>query len=219
MIDIKDAHDNIVARKKVLVWNATVANITLMALGSSAPEILLALMETVTKLDNCPGQLGAATIVGSAAFNLFVISGVSIYAVHEENDNDPERDDTVEKGVKKINDMGVFSITACFSIFAYVWMFICLQDQNVSVWEAWVTFAFFFILIGTAYAADRWKAYRDSKEGDGEEENLIQQADWTALEMYKNLIADKKGEKAANDEEHEKRQCMKCFLKEHMKTD
>ena len=99
-----------------------------MALGSSAPEILLALLETVTKLDKCPGQLGAATIVGSAAFNLLVISGLSIYAVNEANDNDPERDETVPKGVKKIYDMGVFSVTATTSIFAYVWMFICLQD-------------------------------------------------------------------------------------------
>jgi len=37
--------------------------------------------------------------------------------------------------------------------------------------------------------------------------------------MYKNLISEKKGEKAQNDEEHEKRQSMKTFLKEHMKTD
>jgi solute carrier family 8 (sodium/calcium exchanger) len=32
---------------EVLFWNATVANLTLMALGSSAPEILLAVIETV----------------------------------------------------------------------------------------------------------------------------------------------------------------------------
>ena len=99
-----------------------------MALGSSAPEILLALLETSMNLEDCPGQLGAATIVGSAAFNLFVISGLSIYAVHEGNDNDEERDETVPKGVKKINDMGVFAWTACTSIFAYAWMFICLRD-------------------------------------------------------------------------------------------
>ena len=99
-----------------------------MALGSSAPEILLALLETGTKLDQCPGQLGAATIVGSAAFNLLVISGLSIYAVHEGNDNDPDRDTTVPVGVKKIYDMGVFSWTAATSIFAYIWMFICLKD-------------------------------------------------------------------------------------------
>jgi len=99
-----------------------------MALGSSAPEIILALLETSMKLDKCPGQLGPATIVGSAAFNLLVISGVSIYAVSKENDNDPERDDTVEHGVKKIYDMGVFSITATSSVFAYVWVFIVLRD-------------------------------------------------------------------------------------------
>merc|ERR1719456_1880391 len=29
----------------VYIWNATVANLTLMALGSSAPEILLSLIE------------------------------------------------------------------------------------------------------------------------------------------------------------------------------
>ena len=31
----------------VKFWNATVANLTLMALGSSAPEILLSVIETM----------------------------------------------------------------------------------------------------------------------------------------------------------------------------
>lgn len=34
----------------VLVWNPTVANLTLMALGSSAPEIMLAAIETIINL-------------------------------------------------------------------------------------------------------------------------------------------------------------------------
>ena len=99
-----------------------------MALGSSAPEILLSVIETVSNLGAEPGELGASTIVGSASFNLLVISGVSILAVNEKNDNDPERDDTVPKGVKKINDMGVFGITTVSSVFAYVWLYICLID-------------------------------------------------------------------------------------------
>ena len=73
--------------KKVSVWNPTFANLTLMALGSSAPEILLNCIETVSTLGSTPGELGASTIVGSAAFNFLVISGVSIYAVHKGNDN------------------------------------------------------------------------------------------------------------------------------------
>lgn len=112
----------------MLLWNATVTNLTLMALGSSAPEIILALYETLMNLDQCPGELGASTIVGSAAFNLLVISGLSIYAVNEDNDDDPEKDESIPKGVKKIYDMGVLSITATSSIYACIWMFIVLLD-------------------------------------------------------------------------------------------
>ena len=98
---------------EVPIWNPTVANLTLMALGSSAPEILLSIIETVTSLGTTPGELGVFSIVGSAAFNLLVISGVSIMCVDD---------------VKPIYDLGVFGITAIFSIFAYVWMYICLSD-------------------------------------------------------------------------------------------
>ena len=73
--------------KKTLVWNPTLANLTLMALGSSAPEIILNIYETCITLGDTPGELGASTIVGSAAFNFLVISGVSIYAVNESNDD------------------------------------------------------------------------------------------------------------------------------------
>ena len=209
--------------KSVLLWNPTVANLTLMALGSSAPEILLALLETASKLDQCPGQLGAATIVGSASFNLLVISGLSIYAVSEENDNDPDRDTEVDKGVKRIYDMGVFGVTSVTSVFAYIWMFICLRDQNVQVWEAWVTFGMFFVFIGAAFAADRVKASQEKKkelmEGNDMENMGIKAADFTAIELYRELIKDKQGEKAANAEESKKRESMKSYLKLNMKTD
>jgi Ca2+/Na+ antiporter len=82
-----------------------------MALGSSAPEILLSVVETMGKLGKPAGELGPSTIVGSAAFNLLFISAVCIPAVE-----DP----------KKINDMGVFITTAIFSLFAYIWLYICL---------------------------------------------------------------------------------------------
>lgn len=72
---------------KVNVWNPTLANLTLMALGSSAPEIFLSIIETVQTLETTPGELGPSTIVGSAAFNFLVITGVSIYAVNPDNDN------------------------------------------------------------------------------------------------------------------------------------
>lgn len=66
---------------KVKVWNPTIANLTLMALGSSAPEILLSVIETVTTLNEKPGELGPSTIVGSAAFNLLGKTKVSFLKI------------------------------------------------------------------------------------------------------------------------------------------
>jgi len=96
---------------EVPVWNPTIANLSLMALGSSAPEILLSVLETVGRLGKVAGELGPSTIVGSAAFNLLFISAVCIPAVEEP---------------KKIFDMKVFTVTAVFSLFAYCWLYYCL---------------------------------------------------------------------------------------------
>ena len=65
---------------EVPVWNGTVANLTLMALGSSAPEILLSVIEIVGNNMEA-GELGPGTIVGSAAFNLLCISAVCVAGV------------------------------------------------------------------------------------------------------------------------------------------
>lgn len=89
---------------------------------------------------------------------MLVISGISIYAVSPETDldeNDEERDQEMVRGVKRIYDMRVFAITCTSSLWAYIWLWIVLLDQNVEVWEGILTFVFFFILIGLAYWADR----------------------------------------------------------------
>ena len=224
IVHITNPEGEIVKSKQVTVWNATIANLSLMALGSSAPEILLATIETITGLASasCPGKLGASTIVGSGAFNLLVISGVSILAVSEKNDTDPERDETVPLGVKKINDMYVFSVTATLSIFAYVWLLICLTDQVVQTWEGVLTFVFFFVLLGTAFAADRYNASRTG-EGDGEGDPLAEGNDlvieFSALEIYRELIKEKQGEKPVDEEHRAKRDKMRQFIKDTMKTD
>ena len=126
------------------VWNPTVANLTLMALGSSMPEILLSCFSTVSDLDGVPSELGPAAIVGSAAFNLLVISAVSITAVTQ---------------VKYINDVAVFLWTCIASTFAYVWFYLVLaagtSPNQVELWEAISTCVFFLILVIVAYAFDR----------------------------------------------------------------
>lgn len=205
-------------QRKVLFWNATVANLTLMALGSSAPEILLAVLETCTNLGKCPGELGASTIVGSASFNLLVISALSIYAVSEENDNNEERDEEMPKGVKRIYDMRVFAITCTSSLWAYVWLWIVLMDQMVDLWEGVLTFVFFIILIALAYGADRITSKANAKK-EGDDEKAPPVIEYSAYEIYKDLLIEQRGNAPQDEESILKRNKMKTFLKQTMNTE
>lgn len=189
-----------------------------MALGSSAPEILLAVLETCTNLGECPGELGASTIVGSASFNLLVISGISIYAVSEENDTDEDRDAEMPVGVKRIYDMRVFAITCTSSIWAYVWLWLVLLDQIVEVWEGVLTLVFFFILIVMAYGADRYTAKVNAPDEEEEKEE-IPVITYSAHQIYKDLLTEQKGGAPNDPESVNKREEMKRFLKKTMKTD
>ena len=136
---------------QVQVWNPTIANLTLMALGSSAPEILLSVIEALKSLGEPSGELGPSSIVGSGAFNLLCISGISIIAVEEP---------------KKIYDLGVYSCTAFFSIFAYAWMYFCLElntPDYVTPMEAWLTLIYFVLLVTLAFGFDKFQQNKDKK--------------------------------------------------------
>lgn len=128
----------------VKIWNETVSNLTLMALGSSAPEILLTVIEVCGKNFEA-GELGPSTIVGSAAFNLFVIIAICVYSIPCDDH-------------RQIKHIQVFAVTATCSLFAYIWLYIivAVSSKNViTVWEGLLTFAFFPILVLVAWGADR----------------------------------------------------------------
>jgi integral membrane sensor domain MASE1 len=58
----------------------------------------------------------------------------------------------------RIRQFPVFSITALFSILAYIWLLVVLvfiSKDLVEVWEAVLTFMFFPILVIIAYAEDK----------------------------------------------------------------
>lgn len=129
---------------EVQVWNGTVANLTLMALGSSAPEILLAIVGVVGNNFRAE-ELGPGTIVGSAAFNLLAIVAVCIVGV-------PDGES------RRIKNFSVFCVTAVCSVFAYFWLLVILVFSSpdvVEIWEAALTFLFFPLLVVVAYAADK----------------------------------------------------------------
>ncbi|KAL0275303.1 UNVERIFIED_CONTAM: hypothetical protein PYX00_003196 [Menopon gallinae] len=141
---------------EVRVWNDTVANLTLMALGTSAPEILLACIEIVGHNFES-GELGPGTIVGSAAFNLLIITAICLVSV-------PSGES------RRIRQFRVFVVCSLFSIFAYIWLMIVLlfvSPHVVELWEAIATFLMFPGLVLFAYATDkdwcRLKNFRKSK--------------------------------------------------------
>eukprot|EP00929_Paragymnodinium_shiwhaense_P000486 TRINITY_DN100724_c0_g1_i1.p1 TRINITY_DN100724_c0_g1~~TRINITY_DN100724_c0_g1_i1.p1 ORF type:complete len:840 (-),score=144.96 TRINITY_DN100724_c0_g1_i1:256-2775(-) len=128
----------------VSVWNDTVANLTLMALGSSAPEILLGLIELLGDGFHA-GQLGPSTIVGSAAFNLFCIIAVCVSVIPDGQ-------------IRKINDLGVYAVTVFFSLFAYVWLYAIVaifSEGIIDVAEGLLTLVFFPVLVALAFMADK----------------------------------------------------------------
>ncbi|XP_078517208.1 sodium/calcium exchanger 2-like [Lissotriton helveticus] len=144
----------------VRIWNETVSNLTLMALGSSAPEILLSVIEVCGHNFNA-GELGPGTIVGSAAFNMFVIIAICVYVIP-----------TGES--RKVKHLRVFFVTASWSIFAYIWLYLILaviSPGRVQVWEGLVTLLFFPVCVVFAWVADKrllfykyaYKRYRPDK--------------------------------------------------------
>ncbi|KAK3612394.1 hypothetical protein CHS0354_031988 [Potamilus streckersoni] len=137
---------------KVKVWNDTVANLSLMAFGTSAPEILLAVIEICGKGFKA-GELGPGTIVGSAAYNLLIITAICIVCI--------------PKGeVRSIKNMRVYITTSIFSMFAYIWIVIVLllsSPEVIELWEAIITFLMFPTLLIVSYLVDKRCRCRHNK--------------------------------------------------------
>jgi hypothetical protein len=159
-IEVITAAEYTVVRKvggvdKVLhlrVWNDTVANLTLMALGSSAPEILLSIIEIVGGKFHA-GALGPSTIVGSAAFNLMIITGVCMCAL-------PEGE------TRTISQLGVFLVTSAYSIFAYIWLLIIIvvwTPNVVTIEEGVITVLFLFLLVAQVRRPHDMRDTRDMR--------------------------------------------------------
>lgn len=151
LVQVPDSDGNMINVEKMF-WNPTIANLTLMALGSSAPEIILSVADTMGTLGDLPSELGPQAIVGSGAFNLLVISAVSIMSVNE---------------IKSIKMVGVFITTAVMSTWAYIWFFLVLvviSPGYVELWEALLTLGFMVVLCIVAYSCDVCHSKGESKE-------------------------------------------------------
>uniref|UniRef100_A0A669CBT3 Solute carrier family 8 member 4b n=1 Tax=Oreochromis niloticus TaxID=8128 RepID=A0A669CBT3_ORENI len=207
----------------VRIWNETVSNLTLMALGSSAPEILLSVIEVCGHGFEA-GDLGPSTIVGSAAFNMFVIIALCVYVV-------PDGE------TRKIKHLRVFFVTAAWSIFAYIWLYLILSvfsPGEVEVWEAVLTFLYFPLCVVQAWVADRRllfykyvrKRYRADKNrgiiietevlgpGGFTKMDMLELDGQIALNCHSGMDGGMMEEGGAKDDEDEARRDMARTLKE-----
>ncbi|VDM55964.1 unnamed protein product [Angiostrongylus costaricensis] len=174
----------------VRIWNDTVSNLTLMALGENSLKTLhlysvhqllkffflsSRLVIVIAKKFEA-GDLGPNTIVGSAAFNLFMIIALCVAVI-------PPGE------VRRQKHLDVFFVTASWSIFAYIWMYVILavtSPGEIEIWEGLLTFAFFPLTVVTAWIADikiiqtRFlpRRYRRSSHGviatEGEEMKMLE---------------------------------------------
>jgi len=173
--------------RTVSVWNDTVANLTLMALGSSAPEILLSLIELMSN-NFYSGELGPSTIVGSAAFNLFMIIAVCVVAI-------PDGES------RFIKDTSVFAITGSCSIFAYLWLLFMLSATSpdlIDLWESIACFLFFPVLVGIAYAADR--GMFSKREGMVHDKVILTEVSNEELAKWEHQIREHHGQHLSTEE-------------------
>mmetsp|Transcript_31517 Transcript_31517/g.93958 ORF Transcript_31517/g.93958 Transcript_31517/m.93958 type:complete len:805 (-) Transcript_31517:1328-3742(-) len=150
--------------REVPVWNWAVANITLLAVGSSSPEILLSIIEAVLTLDEPAGEIGPSTIIGSGAYNLFVILAVCTVAL--------------PNGVfKTVEHSRVFWWTTTWSMWAHLWLWLVytfISPDVIDLWEAIVTLAFFPIFVYTTWLVDTrgfrwWRSQSNAVVPDDEE--------------------------------------------------
>ncbi|RLM69947.1 magnesium/proton exchanger 1 [Panicum miliaceum] len=125
-----DPHTNMPVVKQEKVWNYTIADIALLAFGTSFPQISLATIDAIRNLGQLTaGGLGPGTLVGSAAFDMFPIHAVCVVMPRAGSK-------------KKISDLGVWLVELFWSFWAYIWLYFILEVWTpgvITLWEALLT--------------------------------------------------------------------------------
>ncbi len=126
---------------KDLRLSSDAAGATLMAVGSSAPELFVALFAVLKPGDH--QVIGIGSIVGSAIFNLLVIVGASALI----------RKATLTR-IPVIRDLIFYSIAVALLVF-FIW------DGKLELWETGVFLAVYVVYVFAVIKWRKWFRYTD----------------------------------------------------------
>lgn len=170
-------------------WNDTVASLTLLAIGSGAPEILFTVVELWSR-GMLSGGLGPSLIVGSAAFNLLLVGAFCNHSVGAGE-------------VKLIKRKLVYGLSAFFAIAAYLWLYIILSVRTpdvVDVAEGGATVGMYPVLLFLAWIADETCCCRRRKQTEMEQHKMaLDVASMQELANMEMLIMQRYGSGLADD--------------------
>jgi K+-dependent Na+/Ca+ exchanger-like protein len=133
---------------------SNVAGASLMAMGSSAPELFIALMSLLIA-GGAHGDVGIGTIVGSAIFNILVITGASAIV----------RPAAITWRVI-VRDVVMYTISLALLIGAF-------YDGQITLWEAVIFLGLYAVYIIILF---NWSAF-DPSEDDGPVETVSHEID------------------------------------------
>jgi K+-dependent Na+/Ca+ exchanger-like protein len=131
---------------KNLNLSSEASGATLMAVGTSAPELFVSLMALLRPGDH--GAMGAGTIVGSAIFNILVIIGGSLVIRKAHILWQPVIRDTI------------------FYLFSIILLLFSFRDGTIDLFEAGTFLAIYVIYV---FAVVKWKKLLKYEEKDLEE--------------------------------------------------
>ena len=130
---------------KKLKMTSDISGATLMAAGSSAPELAVVIV-AVLKSGNHEA-IGVGTIVGSALFNLFVITGAALII----------RNNAKLVWQPLVRDLLFYA----FSVGLLVWFF---EDGTLTNWEAFTFVAGYAVYIVVLYNWKKLFPYEDTEQ-------------------------------------------------------
>jgi solute carrier family 8 (sodium/calcium exchanger) len=126
------------------IWNSQKSYITFLALASSAPEVFMCFFNTFSDVNKTPSRFGPIVLIGSASFNLLVVTGVAVTASIE---------------AKRVENSFALWTMAAFATAAYFWLYLVLQvitPGQIDFTEALVTLLGYPALITVIWLNDRF---------------------------------------------------------------